>query len=148
MTFTFNVLVLGILVSIIFYEITHISPGGIIVPGLLTIYINQPQRIVYTILVAIITYFIVKLISRYVIVFGKRRFVLMIIISIVINIILELIISGISLHLISISIIGYTIGGIIANDISKQGLKRTIPSLVIVMCIIELIVLISNAIGA
>lgn len=148
MTFTFNVLVLGILVSIIFYEITHISPGGIIVPGLLTMYINQPQRIVYTIIVAIITYFIVKLISRYVIVFGKRRFVLMIIISIVINIILELIISGISLHLISISIIGYTIGGIIANDISKQGLKRTIPSLVIVMCIIELIVLISNAIGA
>lgn len=148
MTFTFNVLVLGILVSIIFYEITHISPGGIIVPGLLTMYINQPQRIVYTIIVAIITYFIVKLISRYVIVFGKRRFVLMIIISIVINIILELLISGISLHLISISIIGYTIGGIIANDISKQGLKRTIPSLVIVMCIIELIVLISNAIGA
>lgn len=148
MTFTFNVLVLGILVSIIFYEITHISPGGIIVPGLLTMYINQPQRIVYTIIVAIITYFIVKLISRYVIVFGKRRFVLMIIISIVINIILELIISGISLNLISISIIGYTIGGIIANDISKQGLKRTIPSLVIVMCIIELIVLISNAIGA
>lgn len=148
MTFTFNVLVLGILVSIIFYEITHISPGGIIVPGLLTMYINQPQRIVYTIIVAIITYFIVKLISRYVIVFGKRRFVLMIIISIVINIILEIIISGISLNLISISIIGYTIGGIIANDISKQGLKRTIPSLVIVMCIIELIVLISNAIGA
>lgn len=148
MTITFNVLVLGILVSIIFYEITHISPGGIIVPGLLTMYINQPQRIVYTIIVAIITYFIVKLISRYVIVFGKRRFVLMIIISIVINIILEIIISGISLNLISISIIGYTIGGIIANDISKQGLKRTIPSLVIVMCIIELIVLISNAIGA
>ena len=141
MTLTFNVLVLGILVSIIFYEITHISPGGIIVPGLLTMYINEPQRIIYTIIVAIITYFIVKLISRYLIVFGKRRFALMIIISIVINLILELIITG-------ISIIGYTIAGLIANEVAKQGIKKTIPSLVIVMCIIELIVLISNVIGA
>ena len=148
MTLTFNVLVLGILVSIIFYEITHISPGGIIVPGLLTMYINEPQRIIYTIIVAIITYFIVKLISRYLIVFGKRRFALMIIISIVINLILELIISGISINLLSISIIGYTIAGLIANEVAKQGIKRTIPSLIIVMCIIELIVLISNAIGA
>lgn len=148
MTFTFNILVLGIMVSIIFYEITQISPGGIIVPGLLAMYINQPQRIIYTIIVAIVTYFIVKFISRYVIVFGKRRFVLMIIISIVINLILELIITGISINLLSISIIGYTIAGLIANEVSKQGLKKTIPALVIVMCIIELIVLISNAIGA
>ena len=148
MTFTFNILVLGIMVSIIFYEITQISPGGIIVPGLLAMYINQPQRIIYTIIVAIVTYFIVKFISRYVIVFGKRRFVLMIIISIVINLILELIITGISINLLSISIIGYTIAGLIANEVSKQGLKKTIPALVIFMCIIELIVLISNAIGA
>ena len=148
MTFTFNILVLGIMVSIIFYEITQISPGGIIVPGLLAMYINQPQRIIYTIIVAIVTYFIVKFISRYVIVFGKRRFVLMIVISIVINLILELIITGISINLLSISIIGYTIAGLIANEVSKQGLKKTIPALVIVMCIIELIVLISNAIGA
>ena len=148
MTFTFNILVVGIMVSIIFYEITQISPGGIIVPGLLAMYINQPQRIIYTIIVAIVTYFIVKFISRYVIVFGKRRFVLMIIISIVINLILELIITGISINLLSISIIGYTIAGLIANEVSKQGLNKTIPALVIVMCIIELIVLISNAIGA
>lgn len=148
MTFTFNILVLGIMVSIIFYEITQISPGGIIVPGLLAMYINQPQRIIYTIIVAIVTYFIVKFISRYVIVFGKRRFVLMIVISIAINLILELIITGISINLLSISIIGYTIAGLIANEVSKQGLKKTIPALVIVMCIIELIVLISNAIGA
>ena len=45
MTIDFNVLVLGILISIIFYEITHISPGGIIVPGLLAMYINQPQAV-------------------------------------------------------------------------------------------------------
>ena len=147
MTISFNTLILGIMVAIIFYEITNISPGGIIVPGLLAMYISQPQRIVYTIIVAIVTYLIVKLISKYFIVFGKRRFVLMIIISIIINFILELIITGLSINLLSVSIVGYTIAGILANEISKQGIKKTIPSLVIVMCIIELIVLIANSIG-
>ena len=148
MTIDFNVLVLGILISIIFYEITHISPGGIIVPGLLAMYINQPQRIVYTIIVAVITYYIVKFISRYLIIFGKRRFALMIIISILLNIVLELIINGLSIHLLSISLIGYTIAGLIANDISKQGVAKTIPSLVVVMCIVEFVVFIGNIIGA
>ncbi len=148
MTIDVNVVVLGVLISIIFYEITHISPGGIIVPGLLVMYINQPQRIVYTIIVAIITYYIVKFISKYLIIFGKRRFALMIIISILLNIILELIIHGISINLISISIIGYTIAGLIANDIYKQGIERTIPSLIVVMLIIEFVVFIGNIIGA
>lgn len=148
MTISFNVIILGVLVSIIFYEITHISPGGIIVPGLMAMYINQPARMIYTVVVAIITYFIVKLMSKYFIIFGKRRFALMVIISIVLNLILELIISAASINLISVSLIGYTIAGLIANEISKQGIKRTIPSLVIVMMIIELIVLVSNTIGA
>ena len=111
-------------------------------------YINQPQRIVYTVIVAVITYYIVKFISRYLIIFGKRRFALMIIISILLNIVLELIINGLSIHLLSISLIGYTIAGLIANDISKQGIVKTIPSLIVVMCIIEFVVFIANIIGA
>jgi len=148
MVIDLNIVILGILISIIFYEITNISPGGIIVPGLLALYIKQPERIVYTVAIAIITYFIVKLLSKYIIIFGKRKFVLMIIISIFLNIILELIISTASINLVSINIIGYTIAGLIANDISKQGIKKTIPSLAIVTLIIELIVLITNQIGA
>lgn len=142
-----NVVILGILISIIFYEITNISPGGIIVPGLMVMYISEPERMVYTVIVAIITYLIVKLLSKYLIIFGKRRFVLMIVISLLINFILEFLIHASSINLINISIVGYTIAGLIANDIYKQGMKRTIPSLVIVVAIIELIVIISNQIG-
>ena len=56
-----NILILGIIISIIYYEITDISPGGIIVPGLLVMYITQPERILYTLVVALITYFQLKL---------------------------------------------------------------------------------------
>ena len=142
-----NIVILGVILSIVFFEITNISPGGIIVPGLLVAYINQPERIVYTVIVSIITYLLVKILSRYVLVYGKRKFALMIIVSVVVNLILELLIHATSFSLINVAIIGYTIPGIIANDIYKQGIVKTIPSLVIVTLILELIVIISNSIG-
>ena len=45
---SYSILIIGILVSIIFYELTDISPGGIIVPGLLVMYFNSVERIIYT----------------------------------------------------------------------------------------------------
>jgi len=142
-----NIVILGVLLSIIFYEFTNISPGGIIVPGLLVAYINQPERLIYTLIVSIITYLIIKLLSKYLLVFGRRRFALMIVVSVVLNLLLELIIHATSFSLINVAIIGYTIPGIIANDIYKQGIIKTIPALVIVTFILEIIVLISNNLG-
>ncbi|MBO4668302.1 MAG: poly-gamma-glutamate biosynthesis protein PgsC [Bacilli bacterium] len=129
---TVNLVILGVLLGIIFYEITDISPGGIIVPGLLAMYYRQVDRIIYTLVIALIAYFIVKLLSRYFVIFGKRRFVLMIIISIFLNVVLDLILHSFSLNMLNLTIIGYTIAGIIANDFYKQGLVKTVPALVIV----------------
>ena len=129
---TFNLVILGVLLAIIFYELTDISPGGIIVPGLLAMYYMNPIRILYTVGIALITYLIVKLISRYLIIFGKRRFVLMIIIGLVLNLILDLCLGAFNLSSLGLSLIGYTILGIIANETYKQGVVRAIPSLALV----------------
>ena len=142
-----NVLILGILVGIIFYELTDVSPGGIIVPGLMVMYINQVERMIYTVIISIATYYIVKLLSRYLVIFGRRRLVMMIIVSILLNAFLQLLLNAVHISLLNVSIIGYTISGIIANDIYKQGIKRTIPALTIVVCIIELLVIILNQFG-
>lgn len=141
---TVNLVIIGVLLSIIFYEITDITPGGIIVPGLLALYYKQIDRIIYTVVIALIAYFIVKLLSRYFVIFGKRRFVLMIIIALFLNIVLDLILHSFSLSMLNLSIIGYTIAGIIANDIYKQGIKRTIPAIIIVTGLTILIGLLSN----
>ena len=147
MTMGLNIVLLGVIISIIFYEITDISPGGIIVPGLMVLYIQEPERMVYTVIVAVITYYVVKLISKYLIIFGKRRFVVMIFVSILINFLLDFILGISSINMINISIIGYTIAGLIANDFHKQGLRRTIPALAICITIIELISIILLQIG-
>lgn len=143
----YTILVIGILISIIFYELTDISPGGIIVPGLLVTYINSIERVVFTVIIALLTYLIVKFLSKYVLVFGKRRFALMIIISIFLSIIFELITHALSGYLLSVSIVGYTIAGLIANDFYKQGVKKTLPALAICVCLLELIVIIGYQLG-
>lgn len=142
-----ELIILGILISIIFYEVTHISPGGIIAPALMVLYINQFDRMIYTVIVALITYFIVKVVSKYLIIFGKRRYVLLIIVSLAVNFLLQLILRLFSIYLLNISIIGYTITGLIANDFCKQGVKKTLPSLVIVISLIELIVICITQLG-
>ena len=134
-----NIIIIGLLISIIFYEITDISPGGIIVPGLMVLYFNQVDRMIYTVVLAIISYLVVKWASRYFIIFGRRRFVLLIVISLVINFVLQLLLKSFSISMLNVSIIGYTIAGLIANDFYKQGVKKTLPALVIVVGIVELI---------
>lgn len=142
-----NIIILGIIVSIIFYEITDISPGGIVVPGLMVMYVNQFDKMVYTVIVAIITYLVVKFISRYLVIFGKRRFVILILVSILINFLLQLLLHSFSINLLNMSIIGYSIAGIIANDMYRQGIKRTIPSLAIVIVVLELIIIVCQQLG-
>lgn len=139
-----NIVILGVLISIFYYELTDVSPGGIVVPGLLVLYITQPFKLIYTILIALLSFIIAKLLSKKLLIFGKRRFVVLIIISLLLNLLFTGIFSLFSGITVSISLIGYTIAGLLANDFYKQGVKKTLPSLVIVVGILELIVLISS----
>lgn len=145
---SFTILIIGILVSIIFYELTDISPGGIIVPGLLVMHLQSIEKVMFTVIISLLTFLIVKFLSKYFLVFGKRRFVLMIIVSLILSIIFELITHALSGYLISVSLVGYTIAGLIANDFYKQGIKKTLPALAICVCILELIVIIGYQLGA
>lgn len=139
-----EIIVIGIIVSLIFYELTGISPGGIIVPGMLVLYINQLDRVIYTVIISIISVLIVRLISKYTIIYGKRRFVIFIVISIILNLIVSLILKTVSNQLLVISIIGYLLSGIIANEMYKQSIKKTLPAILIVVIFLQMIVILSG----
>lgn len=144
-----EILVLGVLISIVFYELTDLSPGGIIVPGLMVLYISNPWRMFYTLAVAIGAYYIVKLLSLRFIIFGKRRFALLIVFSFLLHVIIIAIAGGIVHDFSSpvISIIGYTVPGIIASNMQKQGVVKTSLSLAIVVGILELCVVVLTTTG-
>lgn len=144
-----EILILGVIVSIAFYELTDITPGGIIVPGLMVVYIGQPLKMLYTVVISVIAFFIVKLMSRRFLIFGKRRFALMIIICLILHLLFNLVFGAFigSIGKAAMSLVGYTVAGIIANNMYKQGIVKTASSLAVTVCFIELIVLLLTTAG-
>jgi len=139
------IILIGLIVSIIFYEVTSISPGGIITTGVLLLFIDTPERIIYTVLIGIFSYLIVRLLSKFLIIYGKREYVILIFTSIFLNFLMQIILEITSFNLINISMIDFLIPGVIAYTLTKQGLKKTLPSMVITFGIAELIILIGES---
>ena len=77
----FETLLIGILLAIIFVEIFDIYPGGIIVPAYIALYLDVPLRVLVTILIAFIALLSYKALSRFFILFGRRRFVTMVLLG-------------------------------------------------------------------
>ncbi|MCI5725178.1 poly-gamma-glutamate biosynthesis protein PgsC [Fusobacterium sp.] len=130
-----TILIVGIISSLLFYEITEISPGGIIAPVYLAMYIDAPQKIAITLILAIFTYIVVEFLSTFMILYGRRKFVVYIAVSLILKVIFEKIgfVMLESLEIfISTSAIGIIIPAIIARDIEKQGILKTICSILMV----------------
>ena len=136
----YNIIILGIIISIIYYEITEISPGGIIVPGYIALYMNQPDRVIFTIILSLLTLMIVNLLSKYIIIYGKRRFGITIIIGLILKIAIQKSIGYFSLPLVlATTSIGFIVPGLIAQDINRQGILKTLSSMVLVSSIVKLV---------
>ena len=132
---------IGIMVSFAFYEIVGLSPGGIVVPGYIALFLDQPLRISITLLVALLTYLIVIQLSNYIILYGRRRFLAMVLIGFLLKWLIEEIIVKIPIASIELRSIGYIIPGLIANEMRRQGIFPTLYSLAIVAVIVRLILL-------
>ena len=123
---------LGLLLSLLYVGITGLYPGGIIVPGYLVLFIDQPARIAGSLIAALLTLLCFKLASQYVIIFGRRKFVFMVLIG-GIWAFLWLRMFPILFPLsLEFRVIGWVIPGLIANNFEKQGVIVTTASLVTV----------------
>src|SRR5665648_991859 len=137
----YQVIGIGIMVSFAFYEIVGFSPGGIVVPGYVALFLDQPIRILVTLLVALLTYFVVKILSNYIILYGRRRFLAMVLVSFLLKWLIEEMIIKMPIPGIELRSIGYIIPGLIANEMRRQGIFPTIYSLAIVPIFVRLILL-------
>lgn len=132
---------IGVMVSFAFYEIVGFPLGGIVVPGYVALFLDQPIRILVTLLVALLTYFAVKILSNYIILYGRRRFLTMVLVSFLLKWLIEEIIIKMPISSIELRSIGYIIPGLIANEMRRQGIFPTIYSLAIVSILVRLILL-------
>ncbi|MFA5466452.1 MAG: poly-gamma-glutamate biosynthesis protein PgsC [Candidatus Izemoplasmatales bacterium] len=133
-------ILLGLVIGIIFFELTDISPGGLVVPGILAYYLYDPKRIALTLGLALVTWLIVKWLQNHLVLYGKRKFVVHIVIAAILGFGLGLLTESFELNILDIPVIGYLIPGIIANETGKQGVLKTYGALSIVTLMTGLVV--------
>ena len=127
---------LSILLGFLSTELLGLFTGGLVSAGYLAFFMEQPYRILSTIVLALVVYGLTKLIGRVVILYGRRRFMLTVLLGILLGWLYEkqaYYFNGISQDL---RIIGYMIPGLLANDMCKQGIWRTVLMVLVIALLI------------
>lgn len=136
---------LSVVLSFGMYEAFGLLTGGMVSAGYLCLYFEQPLRIVTTLALSVLTYGIIRMISRFAMVYGRRRFMLTVLLSLIFSWIIEQFLLGIALIPQDIRIIGHVVPGLIANDMVKQGITRTLLGILCSAAVVRLLLMVVTA---
>jgi len=129
---------LGVVLALIYSELTGIVPGGFIVPAFVATSLDRPLRALITLAAALIAMAIYRLASKYFLLFGRRRFVFLLL--------LGACLSELSFYLSRFSsaqgaqvflspewrVLGLIIPGLLASNLERQKFWLALASFVIV----------------
>jgi poly-gamma-glutamate biosynthesis protein PgsC/CapC len=137
-------LVLGVVVSMLFYERMQLTSGGAIVPAYVALFLPAPLYVLATIVAGYLTYVAVSVVlARRVIVYGRRKFQIEVIVGLGI-----VVVGSAAAHAVGaadptflgLSGIGLVVPGVLGHDMFRQGPPRTLAALAATSAIVALAV--------
>ena len=131
---------IGILIGFIYYEHVGITPGGIITPGYIALYLDRPLVLASTLITVLLTYLLVSALSRMIILYGRRAFLAAVMIGFLLKFAFETFLFQMSALTYDLQVIGFIIPGLIASEMRKQGVVVTMLSVLLVSSIVYFIV--------
>ena len=133
---------IGLVISLVFSEMLGLTAGGLVVPGYMALYLDRPLIVVLTCCISYLTYFIVHALSAVMIIYGRRRTVLMILLGFAMGALLRSF-GTVQFPLVTVdlTIIGYIIPGLIAIWIDRQGVVESFSTLIIASVIVRLLLI-------
>ena len=154
---TLNLLALaigvGLLLTLLVTEAFGIAAGGLVVPGYMALKLMQPVNFTLTILVALAAFAVIRVLSSFTVIYGRRMTALTILTAYLLGALLELLIGGgvafdmmpgdaameggdagtdaLSQQItdpvfVELGVIGYIIPGLIALWFNRQGVMQTL----------------------
>ena len=130
---------LGIVISLFLTETLGVMAGGIIVPGYIALYLHDPLRVIGTFIVSLITYGVVKFLSKFIFIYGKRRLVLSLLLGFFLGYLSKIYFLG---HEdTNLAVIGNIIPGLIASWMDKQGVIRTLSVILMTAATVQLLLI-------
>jgi poly-gamma-glutamate biosynthesis protein PgsC/CapC len=120
-------------------ELTDVSPGGLIVPGYLALFRHRPDRIALSLVIALLTVALLRLAGRFLILFGRRRFALFLLAGFAIRVVAEFFLPLVNPAFGGLEAIGWLIPGIVASDMDRQGVLKTLLAAGAVAALVTLV---------
>jgi poly-gamma-glutamate biosynthesis protein PgsC/CapC len=132
---------LGMIMSFFMTETIGLAAGGIVVPGYIALLLHHPVQIIMTILVAWIAFLLTKLISRFMLLYGRRLLVVAVLIGYLLGYVTRLFPPLLISHMkLDLATVGYVIPGLIAYWMNRQGVIETISTMMVAAVLARLLV--------
>ncbi len=133
---------LGVVFSLFFNEIFGAAAGGIVVPGYIALNLHDPYKLAGTVVVAFVTFLTIRLASNFIIIYGRRRLVLAILLGFIFGYISRQLILYEAFSLdFRMQAIGFIIPGLIANWMERQGVIKTLSIMFLTAVIVRLLLM-------
>ena len=132
----------GLVTSLLFTEFFGLAAGGMVVPGYLALCMTSPWRIFWTLAVGLLTFAIVRACSTVMILYGRRRTALTILIGYLLGLSFRIIAERFGMNGLDHDVIGYIIPGLIAIWIARQGIVETFASIITVSVMVRLFLIV------
>jgi len=133
---------IGLAVSVVLTELFGLASGGMVVPGYVALHLTKPLSLALTLAASFGAFAVVRALSSFIIVYGRRRTVLMILVGYVLGIAGNALIGGLpGVGGTDRAVIGYIIPGLIAIWLDRQGMVQTLCALCMAAVVVRLVLI-------
>jgi len=132
-----KIVIVGVLIAVLYSEITGLSTGGLVAPVYFALSLNDPWRIAYSLIVVLGVYGLDRLLSRFLILYGRRLFA----VNVVLSFTLTYLVGLLGVLPFGVRVIGYLVPALLVRDLQRQGFLKTGVSLCAVTALCALCLL-------
>jgi poly-gamma-glutamate biosynthesis protein PgsC/CapC len=133
---------IGLAVSLLFGELFALAAGGMVVPGYLALNLRRPFDVALTIVSGFATFAVVRALSSLVILYGRRRTVMMILVGYLVGAGVRALVGDVSVPGgVELTVIGFIIPGLIAIWLDRQGVLETLAAMITATVVVRLVLI-------
>lgn len=142
-----NAIAIGLVYGFILFESFGIVAGGLIAPGYIALSFDQPFVLALCFAVAFLTMWLVRILSFFTILYGRRRFMVCVLLAFALQWTLGAALMGTEFGQGRVAVVGYIIPGLLANEMERQGAARTLVALLLLSCLVWLTLYALNSVS-
>jgi poly-gamma-glutamate biosynthesis protein PgsC/CapC len=137
-----NAIGIGLVVSLVFSEAMGLAAGGMVVPGYIALNLRDPVKVTMTLVLGFAAFVIVRLLSNFMILYGRRRTVVIILVGFVLGwFFRSFLVFDIAGETIQLAGIGFIIPGLVGMWIDRQGVTETTATLLTSGVLVRLVLI-------